>query len=381
LKDENDESPDGKSLNIASPVTHLLSDPHLIFSAWRALHSGKNKVDVSNKMWTLSGIEEALSILFNNSKWDHPIFDTDINANSILSWDPKELKQAEDMLAAEMDPEQSDEFAEDSQSKAPRGKPKDKTQLKKLAGRKKTDGGSGDHSLDNGDQGDEESFGKVTGSDSISFDDDDDDDSKLEGSRNLGLDDDGPPPPPPPPADGGAEVGPDGDIPPPPPGMAPPPPPGLIPGEQRRGIKLKRFNWDKIPNHKIFETIWRSVKVDGIKLDRKILEKHFYVKEGKKSSEGGEGEGEGGRTRTVHLVDLKRANNVGILLSRLKVPLSHVRNSLEQLDPATLSLENARALRKLAPSPDEIEILKNYKGEKQVLGAAEKFFMEVCDLS
>jgi hypothetical protein len=83
------------------------------------------------------------------------------------------------------------------------------------------------------------------------------------------------------------------------------------------------------------------------------------------------------KNKVVTLVDLKRANNVGILLSRMKVPITSIRTAIEVLDEKLLSLENTRALLKLSPSADEVDMLKNYKGDKQRLGVTEKFFMEV----
>ena len=91
----------------------------------------------------------------------------------------------------------------------------------------------------------------------------------------------------------------------------------------------------------------------------------------------------------VTLVDLKRANNVGvshsiflltfvgILLSRIKVPTVEIKKAIEILDEKTLSLDNSRALMRLVPSDDEIEMLKKYQGDKEKLGMTEQFFMEV----
>jgi hypothetical protein len=69
-------------------------------------------------------------------------------------------------------------------------------------------------------------------------------------------------------------------------------------------------------------------------------------------------------------VDLKRANNVGkylsrrvcldlnnlgVLLARMKVSNSQIREALENLDDKTLSLENAKALCGLVPSDEEVD--------------------------
>lgn len=84
-----------------------------------------------------------------------------------------------------------------------------------------------------------------------------------------------------------------------------------------------------------------------MKLDTKILEEHFAVKKSviiqQKKKE-----------RNIQILDLKRANTVGILVSRLRMPPSDVVASILALDESKLSLDNTRALLKLAPTDDEV---------------------------
>jgi hypothetical protein len=70
------------------------------------------------------------------------------------------------------------------------------------------------------------------------------------------------------------------------------------------------LNWDKIHAHKIGNTFWRTVKVDGIQLDRTVLEKHFYVRE-----KGAKDLDSNASSKVVSLIDLRRANNLGNLAS------------------------------------------------------------------
>jgi hypothetical protein len=180
-------------------------------------------------------------------------------------------------------------------------------------------------------------------------------------SSTTGEDDSsgGPPPPP-------------GGPPPPPPGPggAPPPPPGA--GPVFKGIKLKRFNWSKIPPTKIGQTIF-GVPVEteeeeetaagdsnelgdgegtrskefSFELDTKVLEDHFALKSGKVLTQKK-------KEKTVQILDFKRANTVGILISRLRLPVEDMIGALLALDEKKLSLDNTRALLKLAPTDDEV---------------------------
>jgi len=67
----------------------------------------------------------------------------------------------------------------------------------------------------------------------------------------------------------------------------------------------------------------------------------------------------------------------GILLSRIKVGLKQLRVSIINLDEDTLSLDNSRSLLRLVPTPEEVELLTNYKGDVTKLGNAEQFFLEM----
>jgi len=154
----------------------------------------------------------------------------------------------------------------------------------------------------------------------------------------------GPPGPPP----GPGMRGPPG--PPPGPGMrGPPGPPGMrgppgstgptAPGSNKPpSVKVKQFNWGKLPTNKIKGTFFEGVKEDfGIKLDFTKLESKFEAKE-KKKEEVGEKTGEEGGENTggektgeevekkekkekivlVSFLDGKMTQNINIYLNQFK---------------------------------------------------------------
>jgi hypothetical protein len=210
----------------------------LKFEEWRSYFNSRNRIDVDAKKWVLSGIEEALTILFPNSDFEHVNFEDGAEEEDVTFDVDKILEQ---------------------EAAAPKHKG-----LKGRAEREKA-AEEDDDTDELDDLEDVPSFIDTgTGTFRIQFDDED-----GAGSRSD-YDGDGPPPPPPRPGEG---------VPPPPPGMGVPPPP--LPGAplEKHKIQLKKFNWEKIPVNKIKDTFWRNVKTDGIKIDRKVLEKHFYVKE------------------------------------------------------------------------------------------------------
>jgi hypothetical protein len=189
----------------------------------------------------------------------------------------------------------------------------------------------------------------------------------------------GPPGPPPPPG------GPPG--PPPPPGMkGPPPPPG---GPAKRGKpaikpskKMKALYWTTIPAAKLPEYWSKNVDDSKITLDGPTIEEHFSEKERVVKPIGGDKKVDDAASKkptVVSLLDSKRSNNVGIVRTQFKQANEDLKRQIVELDDA-LSLENLEALLKYAPEPEEIEALRGYTGDVEVLGAAEKFFMMLISI-
>ncbi|EYU21973.1 hypothetical protein MIMGU_mgv11b0208992mg, partial [Erythranthe guttata] len=78
------------------------------------------------------------------------------------------------------------------------------------------------------------------------------------------------------------------------------------------------------------------------------------------------------RPDKVHLIELRRAYNCEIMLTKVKVPLSDLMNSVLALDDSALDIDQVDNLIKFCPTKDEIELLKNYKGDKENLGKCEQ---------
>ncbi|PNT72021.1 hypothetical protein BRADI_2g38520v3 [Brachypodium distachyon] len=85
----------------------------------------------------------------------------------------------------------------------------------------------------------------------------------------------------------------------------------------------------------------------------------------------------GTKPEKVHLIDLRRANNCGIMLTKVKMPLPDLMSAILALDDTILDADQVDNLIKFTPTKEEIELLKAYKGDKQVLGECEQFFMEL----
>ncbi|KAL0393955.1 UNVERIFIED_CONTAM: Formin-like protein 18 [Sesamum latifolium] len=74
----------------------------------------------------------------------------------------------------------------------------------------------------------------------------------------------------------------------------------------------------------------------------------------------------------VQLIELRRAYNCEIMLTKVKVPLSDLMNSILALDESALDVDQVDNLIKFCPTKEEMELLKNYKGDKENLGKCEQ---------
>ncbi|KAG0461665.1 hypothetical protein HPP92_021962 [Vanilla planifolia] len=81
----------------------------------------------------------------------------------------------------------------------------------------------------------------------------------------------------------------------------------------------------------------------------------------------------GGR---VQLIDLRRANNCEIMLTKVKIPLTDLLSSVLALDDSVLDVDQVDNLIKFCPTKEEMDLLKNF-GDKESLGKCEQYFLEL----
>ncbi|PUZ67588.1 hypothetical protein GQ55_3G447900 [Panicum hallii var. hallii] len=218
----------------------------------------------------------------------------------------------------------------------------------------------------------------------------------------------GGPPPPPPRGHGG--VGgppppPGAPAPPMPPGVpgGPPPPPGgrgmpTPPGGRGHGLaralgstlqsaarrsSLKPLHWVKV-TRAMQGSLWAELQkqVDAnsrAEFDVNELESLFTIAPKTKAGSKSEGRGKslGSKSDKVQLIDLRRANNTEIMLTKIKMPLSDMMSAALALDDSVLDADQIENLIKFCPTKEEMELLKNYSGDKEALGKCEHFFLEL----
>ncbi|CAL0307194.1 unnamed protein product [Lupinus luteus] len=82
-------------------------------------------------------------------------------------------------------------------------------------------------------------------------------------------------------------------------------------------------------------------------------------------------------TDKVCLIDLRRANNIEIMLAKVKMPLPDIMAAVLSMDESVLDVDQVDNLIKFCPSKEEMELLKGYTGDKENLGKCEQLFLEL----
>ena len=87
------------------------------------------------------------------------------------------------------------------------------------------------------------------------------------------------------------------------------------------------------------------------------------------------------KSKEVNLVEPKVSQNVGITLAKIRLPAKDIMKAVLDLDDSILTLDKLTALRNIVPSSDDIVAVKEYKGDKKLLGKVESFFLETLTIS
>nr|CAD1840175.1 unnamed protein product [Ananas comosus var. bracteatus] len=186
--------------------------------------------------------------------------------------------------------------------------------------------------------------------------------------------------------------------PPPPNGMNPPSLGGRGQGMTRaatRGMQsnqssAKRANLKPLHWVKVTRAMQGSLWAEAQKSDEALTAPDFDMSElenlfsaavpnsdSRGSAEKSSGRSAGSRSEKVHLIDLRRANNCGIMLTKVKMPLSDLMSAILTLDDSVLDADQVENLIKFTPTKEEMELLKGYNGDKESLGECERYFLEL----
>ncbi|XP_048579614.1 formin isoform X2 [Nematostella vectensis] len=199
-----------------------------------------------------------------------------------------------------------------------------------------------------------------------------------------------PPPPPPPPGCAG--------LPPPPPspqpgcaGLPPPPPPpppgcaGLPPPPPPIDVPMKPLFWKRIqlkkPQPEPYTTLWENLIEPDINTSEfaKCFSKVERKKEGKLVSSNSMSKL---KQKVVHLLESKRSQGIGILLSSLHANLDEIKDSLYKMDTSVIDYENLKALYENRGTKEELSTIEQYLEDNPdaILDRPEQFLLDVSKI-
>lgn len=169
---------------------------------------------------------------------------------------------------------------------------------------------------------------------------------------------------------------------------APPPPPPPAPQDFSTHLthprkKIRKLHWKPLAPDMLKKTFWKLSKSTLIDISssedgdctQTEMEKLFEISESKKII--------GHKKRLLTLVSLKRANNAGIVLSKIRRKfntddecLDVIMKALVYLNPQQISMDQLVSFLRFFPLADEEkENLHNFKGEREII-FADKFFVQ-----
>ncbi|GMJ15835.1 hypothetical protein HRI_005252700 [Hibiscus trionum] len=154
---------------------------------------------------------------------------------------------------------------------------------------------------------------------------------------------------------------------------------------QTRKANLKPYHWMKLT--RVSQgSLWADAQkpdeaAKAAEFDMSELESLFSANSPTANSRSKHGKGNskalGRKPDKVQLIELRRAYNCEIMLTKVKIPLPELTSAILALDDTALDPDQLENLIKYCPTKEEIELLTGYKGDKGNLGKCEQFFLEL----
>lgn len=76
---------------------------------------------------------------------------------------------------------------------------------------------------------------------------------------------------------------------------------------------------------------------------------------------------------------MKRGQNGGIALARIKLSFPEVKERVAMMEDEGFTTDQLKSLEEYLPTADEMHVLRAYRGDKDMLGQAEKYMLEMLD--
>ncbi|KAL5699491.1 hypothetical protein ACHQM5_030384 [Ranunculus cassubicifolius] len=144
--------------------------------------------------------------------------------------------------------------------------------------------------------------------------------------------------------------------------------------------KLKPFFWDKVLANPDQTMVWHQISSGSFQFDEEMIENLFgYTAANKNKMDNKKGmSSQEPSQQFIQLIDMKKAQNISILIRALNVTTEEVGDALHR--GTTLPSELLQTLLRMAPTSEEELKLRLYSGEISQLGHAERFLKFLVDI-
>lgn len=140
---------------------------------------------------------------------------------------------------------------------------------------------------------------------------------------------------------------------------------------------MKGIFWTSIHARTIDETVWKDIDDTDVDIDAKLLIEHFSAKKSRKKAEPSESKSGPASPKAITIVDGKKQQNAGIVISRLKMDANELRSAVMNMDESLLTPDKVGMLINIAPTPEETGALQAFDGDASMLGRVDKLLLEL----
>ena len=144
---------------------------------------------------------------------------------------------------------------------------------------------------------------------------------------------------------------------------------------------MKKLNWKKLPERAVLtnsQNLWQKATGSVLTVEispEQIIE--LFAREDPKKAEGEGKKVEDTKPKVVSLLDQKASLNVNIFLKQFKKPNEAIVAIIQQGDARSISAEQVKSLEKLLPDESILGMLREYSGDRSLLGSAEDFYLRL----
>jgi len=144
-------------------------------------------------------------------------------------------------------------------------------------------------------------------------------------------------------------------------------------------VRKKKLHWKAIDVSKLGDdSVWAEDEVD-IKMDDEEFNRLFVESDSKSSAQSLAKSSKDALKKQQSLLDMKRGQNGGIALARLKMSFGEVRERILKMDDTAFTAEQFRSLQEYLPTTEESLALRRYLGDPEQLGVAERYMLEMLN--